>query len=296
LEMDPSSAFTYPQPSRCRRDTYVMVFMSEFVLITVSLCLMTADCDEDAAERRLGDDDSEACQTTNETYYLVALAYILSIKYIAYYFSFVVVDTYPMRAANADKQCILNLWKQYIAALLFSAFLCILAAILYSVPRWITFVVYLGSITNAVLAIDCLCQARAAHYKVNHMVFPNVEEIVPLAYRNIRDDAEGNVWHLKECMICLCDFEPRDSVVHLPCKHIFHTDCVAGWLRQHKGCPVKCPLPPHRLVLPPPTGPALVPLAEAVSLGTRRRQRAWSEDWDEDGAPLPGMVGAPEGR
>jgi len=282
-----------------------MVFMSEFILITVSLCLMTKECEKSSSgsqgPRLLSDGAPSVgridCKSSHETYFLVALAYILSIKYIAYYFSFVVVDTYPLRAANADKQCVVDLWKQYIISLLFSAFLCVVAAVLYATPRWSTFAVYVGGITNTILALDCLCQAKAAHYKVYHMVFPNIEEIRAVQYAALdAEGAQGNVWHLRECMICLCDFEEEDSVVRLPCKHIFHTDCVGKWLRERRGCPVKCRLPPYTLELPPLGGElgemTLADLEAAAGPGgPRLRNQAWA-----DAGVRPALFGAPLGR
>lgn len=41
----------------------------------------------------------------------------------------------------------------------------------------------------------------------------------------------------KECCICFLDFEVNKEVCRLPCGHIFHTDCVAQWLRKKNTCP-----------------------------------------------------------
>ena len=41
-----------------------------------------------------------------------------------------------------------------------------------------------------------------------------------------------------KCIICLSDFEIGDQVSALPCLHVFHTDCIASWLRKHCQCPV----------------------------------------------------------
>jgi len=41
-----------------------------------------------------------------------------------------------------------------------------------------------------------------------------------------------------ECTICISEAEKGDEVVALPCKHWFHGECVAMWLRQHNTCPV----------------------------------------------------------
>lgn len=72
-----------------------------------------------------------------------------------------------------------------------------------------------------------------------------------------------------ECPFCLCDFENGDSVMELPCGHLFHDDEVRGWLEGQKGvCPV-CrtsvlnPSPAPGPVLPPPAPPP--PLAAATA-------------------------------
>jgi len=44
---------------------------------------------------------------------------------------------------------------------------------------------------------------------------------------------------VKECVICLNNFEENEKVVTLPCLHIFHSNCVKDWLR--KGSP-ECPI------------------------------------------------------
>lgn len=33
------------------------------------------------------------------------------------------------------------------------------------------------------------------------------------------------------CVICICDFEPRQTLRVLPCSHEFHAKCVDKWLR-----------------------------------------------------------------
>ena len=41
-----------------------------------------------------------------------------------------------------------------------------------------------------------------------------------------------------KCIICLSDFEIGDQVSALPCAHVFHTECIASWLKKHCQCPV----------------------------------------------------------
>jgi len=41
-----------------------------------------------------------------------------------------------------------------------------------------------------------------------------------------------------ECTICLCEYEPGDTMVALPCKHVFHDDCLTAWTAQNTRCPL----------------------------------------------------------
>lgn len=41
------------------------------------------------------------------------------------------------------------------------------------------------------------------------------------------------------CVICQTQYSPGDSLLHLPCLHAFHEDCITPWLQGHsKKCPV----------------------------------------------------------
>lgn len=43
---------------------------------------------------------------------------------------------------------------------------------------------------------------------------------------------------LRQCGICMLDYEEGDILRTLPCLHFFHRDCVDRWLLEHKTCPV----------------------------------------------------------
>ena len=37
--------------------------------------------------------------------------------------------------------------------------------------------------------------------------------------------------------MCMEPFARGASLVRLPCRHAFHHDCVARWLKEHRSCP-----------------------------------------------------------
>eukprot|EP00041_Stephanoeca_diplocostata_P010154 m.161153 g.161153 ORF g.161153 m.161153 type:complete len:266 (+) comp18048_c0_seq2:290-1087(+) len=40
-----------------------------------------------------------------------------------------------------------------------------------------------------------------------------------------------------ECTICIDEFEKSDACRSLPCKHVFHTECIDLWLKKNHTCP-----------------------------------------------------------
>jgi Ring finger domain len=51
------------------------------------------------------------------------------------------------------------------------------------------------------------------------------------------DDTEGSDEE-PHCSICLCEYEDGDKLVSLPCKHIFHDDCISSWTDNNQRCPL----------------------------------------------------------
>jgi hypothetical protein len=56
-----------------------------------------------------------------------------------------------------------------------------------------------------------------------------------LGHRDIRS---GDIQNETKCSICLEQFKRGERVCELPCKHIFHDDCVREWLSREATCPV----------------------------------------------------------
>lgn len=43
---------------------------------------------------------------------------------------------------------------------------------------------------------------------------------------------------LAQCAVCKDDFELGTEVKQMPCKHVYHDDCIMPWLDLHNSCPV----------------------------------------------------------
>ncbi|XP_071122151.1 uncharacterized protein [Mytilus edulis] len=43
---------------------------------------------------------------------------------------------------------------------------------------------------------------------------------------------------VKECLVCMCEFEDKDQLRILPCFHEFHTPCIDKWIGVNATCPV----------------------------------------------------------
>lgn len=55
-------------------------------------------------------------------------------------------------------------------------------------------------------------------------------------FRYRKDDG---LIELKDCTVCLSEFEEGDAIRLLPkCSHAFHVSCIDTWLRSHTNCPM----------------------------------------------------------
>lgn len=61
------------------------------------------------------------------------------------------------------------------------------------------------------------------------------EDFNKLPSRQIEETETGK----KECNICIEAYRKGDNVIELPCKHLFHKECIKQWLCKEKiNCPV----------------------------------------------------------
>ncbi|MQL82425.1 hypothetical protein Taro_014901 [Colocasia esculenta] len=49
---------------------------------------------------------------------------------------------------------------------------------------------------------------------------------------------KGSQDEFEECVICCMSYKDEEMLITLPCRHHYHSHCVAQWLRINKVCPI----------------------------------------------------------
>jgi E3 ubiquitin-protein ligase RNF115/126 len=51
--------------------------------------------------------------------------------------------------------------------------------------------------------------------------------------KNLRKDSGCD----NSCSVCKDEFEVSQNLIYLPCKHIYHDECIMPWLKERNSCP-----------------------------------------------------------
>lgn len=67
---------------------------------------------------------------------------------------------------------------------------------------------------------------------------PASEVVIEGLPRLTLDEKRLKESQFKDCPVCKDDFAVGEEVIQVPCRHIFHPDCIQPWLRVNGSCPV----------------------------------------------------------
>jgi hypothetical protein len=65
----------------------------------------------------------------------------------------------------------------------------------------------------------------------SHMAIEELDTIV-------FDERDLRKYGAEQCPVCTNGFKLDEEAKKLPCKHVFHTDCILPWLGRHNTCPM----------------------------------------------------------
>lgn len=58
------------------------------------------------------------------------------------------------------------------------------------------------------------------------------------SYKFSADANRNSTTEQTSCVVCMCDFEQKQTLRVLPCSHEFHQKCIDKWLKSNRTCPI----------------------------------------------------------
>lgn len=85
--------------------------------------------------------------------------------------------------------------------------------------------------------LDLLIQ-RLAENDPNRYGTPPASKLAVEAMPVIKISQDHLKSDFNQCVVCMEEFELGGETRQMPCKHIYHADCIFPWLKLHSSCPV----------------------------------------------------------
>ncbi|XP_022800187.1 uncharacterized protein LOC111338048 isoform X2 [Stylophora pistillata] len=99
-------------------------------------------------------------------------------------------------------------------------------------------------VTPARLLLSVLFEFFRAHPEMRNEGSPPALPVVIESLPKVKVTKDQVAVKLS-CTICRSDYEEDDSVLELPCSHLFHPPCITTWLKLHATCPTCRDVLPH---------------------------------------------------
>ncbi|XP_028711018.1 E3 ubiquitin-protein ligase RNF181 isoform X2 [Peromyscus leucopus] len=68
----------------------------------------------------------------------------------------------------------------------------------------------------------------------HHLPPPAAKAVVESLPRTVIGSSKAEL----KCPVCLLEFEEEETVIEMPCHHLFHSDCILPWLSKTNSCPL----------------------------------------------------------
>ncbi|XP_059113968.1 E3 ubiquitin-protein ligase RNF181 isoform X3 [Peromyscus eremicus] len=68
----------------------------------------------------------------------------------------------------------------------------------------------------------------------HHLPPPAAKAVVESLPRTVIGSSNAEL----KCPVCLLEFEEEETVIEMPCHHLFHSDCILPWLSKTNSCPL----------------------------------------------------------
>lgn len=64
-----------------------------------------------------------------------------------------------------------------------------------------------------------------------------IETLEKIVVNELNKNEIGKEGSCENCSVCKDDFEISQMILKLPCKHIFHEECIMPWMKERNSCP-----------------------------------------------------------
>lgn len=68
----------------------------------------------------------------------------------------------------------------------------------------------------------------------HHLPPPAAKAVVESLPRTVIRSSKAEL----KCPVCLLEFEEEETVIEMPCHHLFHSNCILPWLSKTNSCPL----------------------------------------------------------
>lgn len=81
---------------------------------------------------------------------------------------------------------------------------------------------------------ECIGDVKKDRWKM--VADKHISDIPTYIFQKSMADGLGQNDTQRKCQVCQCDYEDKETIKMLPCRHCFHAECVDQWLKSNDNC------------------------------------------------------------